>query len=80
MIEAGLTLALVGMGVVFVFLTLLVAIVSLTARILAPQTAIELTQIEAEAAEPSADKQRRIVAAISAAIALHRRRRGAAGD
>jgi sodium pump decarboxylase gamma subunit len=77
MIEAGLTLALVGMGVVFIFLILLVVIVSVTARILAPQTAIELAQIEAEAAAPAAVKQRRIVAAISAAISLHRRgRRG----
>ena len=80
MLEAGLTLALVGMGVVFVFLILLVVIVSLTARILAPQTAVELAEIQAAAEAPSAAKRRKIVAAISAAIALHRRSRGAAGD
>lgn len=75
MLQAGLTLALVGMGVVFLFLILLVVIVTLTARVLAPQTAVELAQIEAESIAPTLGKRRKIVAAISAAIALHRRAR-----
>jgi len=74
MIQAGLTLALVGMGVVYVFLILLVLLINLTSRILAAQTEAELAAIEAESAAASPGYRRRIIAAISAAIALHRAR------
>ena len=65
LLEQGLTLMLVGMGTVFVFLTLLVAATSLmsalTAR-LSPPPAAE---------SPVSDEE---VAAISAAINRHRQR------
>ena len=51
MISQGTTLALVGMGVVFIFLILLVLIVEGTSRVLAPQTARELTELEKQRAE-----------------------------
>lgn len=65
LLEQGLTLMLVGMGTVFVFLTLLVAATTLmstlTAR-LSPAPAAE---------SPVSDEE---VAAISAAINRHRQR------
>ena len=65
LLEQGLTLMLVGMGTVFVFLTLLVAATTLmsalTAR-LAPAPAAEA---------PVSDEE---VAAVSAAINRHRQR------
>jgi oxaloacetate decarboxylase gamma subunit len=79
MIQAGLMLALVGMGVVYVFLILLVLLINLTSRILADQTAAELAALEAESASASPSHRRRVIAAISAAIALHRARTGRGG-
>lgn len=76
MIQAGLMLALVGMGVVYVFLILLVITINVTSRILASQTAAELAKLEAESIAASPSYRRRLIAAISAAIALHRRRGG----
>ena len=59
----------VGMGTVFVFLCLLVMATSLMSRLV-----IHLAGAPAAEAEPQADEAEEI-AAISAAIALHRRRR-----
>ena len=57
----GLMLMLVGMGTVFVFLTLLVMAMTLMARILKPRTLVAETGVTDEE-----------VAAIAAAIAMHR--------
>ena len=57
----GLMLMLVGMGTVFVFLTLLVMAMSLMARILKNSTPMTDTGVSDEE-----------VAAITAAIAMHR--------
>jgi len=73
MIVEGLTLALVGMGVVFVFLIILVFVIQISSRILAPYTATELAEAEVAAkARPDAARSERTIAAIAAAIALHR--------
>ena len=57
----GLMLMLVGMGTVFVFLTLLVVAMSLMARILKSMTPVTESGVTDEE-----------VAAITAAIAMHR--------
>ncbi|MBN2083168.1 OadG family protein [bacterium] len=75
MVQDGLTLALVGMSVVYVFLTLLVVIISVTARILKMHTDAELAAIEADAIRRPGLSRQKIVAVISAALALHRARR-----
>lgn len=75
MIGAGLTLALVGMGVVYVFLILLVLLINFVSRILAGQTAAELAALEAESAAARRPNRRKLIAAISAAIALYRMQR-----
>jgi len=62
LLDQGLTLMLVGMGTVFVFLTMLVAGMSLMAAIVK-----RLTPIAAESA--ATDEE---VAAITAAIVRHR--------
>ena len=59
----GLTLMLVGMGTVFFFLTTLVAAMSLMAGI--------VRRLQPAAEQGPSDEE---VAAITAAIALHRRR------
>lgn len=80
----GVNLALVGMGVVFIFLAVLVALTTLMSRLLArypaPDAALETVVSEprrtgaTEDPEGARDKQR-LVAIISAAIHQHRRRR-----
>lgn len=62
LINQGLTLMLAGMGTVFVFLTILVAVMTLMASI--------VRRFEPAAGKPSAEE----LAAISAAIQRHRRR------
>lgn len=59
----GFELLVAGMGTVFVFLTVLVAAMSLMSRVL----------MRLHKAEPAADVSDEEVAAISAAIAVHRR-------
>ena len=61
LINQGVTLMLVGMGTVFVFLTLLVVMMSVTAQLIRRLT---------PAAEDSASDEE--VAAITAAITQHR--------
>ena len=64
LIDEGLRLMLVGMGTVFVFLTLLVVVTTLMSRI--------VIRIQARAiASGITDEE---VAAISAAVMLHRRK------
>ncbi len=65
MIEQGLTLMLVGMSTVFAFLTILVAATSAMSGLVRWATPPPVE------AGPTAEQ----VAAITAAIALHRRRR-----
>jgi len=61
LLDQGITLMLVGMGTVFVFLTLLVVMMTLMARV--------LQRLTPAVAEGISDEE---VAAISAAIARHR--------
>jgi len=75
MVQDGITLALIGMSVVFVFLVLLVAIVTLTARILKVHTDAELAAVEAHTIGRPGLNRQKIVAVISAALAMHRARR-----
>jgi sodium pump decarboxylase gamma subunit len=77
MILAGVKLTLLGMTVVFLFLTVLVLTVKLSFRFLSAESAREFAEIEAAAlykkrrsAEPKDDAV--LVAVISAAIAAHR--------
>jgi oxaloacetate decarboxylase gamma subunit len=63
LMDQGVTLMLVGMGTVFVFLTLLVAMMSIMAQV--------ITRLTPAAEEAVSDEE---VAAISAAIAQHRNR------
>jgi len=80
MILAGVKLTLLGMTVVFFFLTVLVLSIKLSFRFLSAGSAKELAEIEAAAL----NKKRRsavkinenavLVAVISAAIAAHRSR------
>ena len=62
LINEGLTLMLAGMGTVFVFLTVLVIVMTLMSRLIAR------FQVAADMAGPSDDE----VAAIAAAIVRHR--------
>ena len=64
LIDEGLTLMLAGMGTVFVFLTVLVVIMTLMSRL------IMRFQSPSDAAGPSDDE----VAAITAAVTQHRRK------
>ncbi len=64
----GIRLMLVGMGTVFVFLTLLVVATNLMSRLVARY----LPEPEVAVGEPGAEE----VAAIAAAIARYRRERG----
>ena len=64
LIDEGLRLMLVGMGTVFVFLTLLVVVTTLMSRI--------VIRVQAKAiASGITDEE---VAAVSAAVMLHRRK------
>ncbi len=65
MIDQGLTLMLVGMGTVFVFLTILIVATSAMSEIVRRMTPAPIDR------DPTADE----VAAITAAIAQHRRQR-----
>lgn len=64
LLNEGLTLMLAGMGTVFVFLTILVAAMTLMSRLAA----------RFEPASDSAGEDQDVVAAIAAAIDRHRRK------
>ena len=81
MIQEGLKLTLLGMGVVYAFLGLLVMVMKLSARVMRPLTEKEAAKQHSmprkhrrpRQQQETADKQR-IMAVISAAIAAHRSR------
>ncbi len=84
MITEGLKLIVLGMGTVFVFLTLLLLAIKVMARLLAPFTTTEMLELEAEQQAAAARRQqpaadtgdgRTLIAVISAAVATHRARR-----
>ena len=77
MIVQGLKLTMLGMGVVFSFLVLLLIIIHLSAKLLKPYSEKEASSVtshrpsSARAGKPP-DDNRRLTAIISAAIAAHR--------
>jgi sodium pump decarboxylase gamma subunit len=66
LLQDGLTLMVAGMGTVFAFLTSLVAAMKLMSRILAQPAGGAVTE--------QADDERARIAAIAAAIRVHRKR------
>ena len=78
LVAEGLVLMLVGMGTVFVFLTLLVLAVATMSRLLA-RLPDSVTTLESVAPRPqggNAADDRTLVAVISAAVHRHRRTAG----
>ena len=88
MVIEGLKLMILGMGVVGIFLAIMVAAISLTARLLkgaserealalagagAPQ--LSATPAQAEESAPDEEERRRLVAVMAAAVAAHRSRK-----
>ncbi len=78
MIWEGLELTLLGMGVVYAFLGLMVVVINLLARILKPVTDREqacqqpMPRTHKPGRQRETEEKRRILAVISAAIAAHR--------
>ena len=79
MILAGFKLTIIGMGIVFIFLTILVFMVKITGRILARETTKELEELRLTS-RTKLKKQKKgiayeeddiLVAVISAAISAH---------
>jgi len=71
-LEQGITLMLVGMGTVFVFLTLLVGTTLAMSGLV--QKFYPITPTAADADDEAADVESKIVAAIAAALTLHKNR------
>ncbi len=65
LIDQGVTLMIAGMGTVFLFLTLLVIITTLMSRLI---TRFQRTAVSADATDDE-------IAAITAAVTRHRRKR-----
>jgi sodium pump decarboxylase gamma subunit len=83
MIIQGLKLTVLGMGVVFCFLVLLFALISLSSKLLAPFTKKEISlanikkPVRARAGKKKgSDDTLKLTAVISAAIATHRAHTG----
>ena len=81
MIQEGLKLTLLGMGVVFAFLGLLVVVIKLLAKVLKPLTDREEASRQimphkrrGPRQQQETEDKRRVMAVISAAIAAHRSR------
>ncbi|MGI6639317.1 MAG: OadG family protein [Desulfobulbus sp.] len=88
MLGEGVKLMVLGMGVVFVFLTLLVVVIQINARLLRGVTAREMGEplnlranprtekrkqmAPSKEKEGQAEEKRRLVAVIAAAVATHR--------
>ncbi len=75
LLEEGVVLMAIGMGTVFLLLTLLVFVVRAMSRIsraLAPATGLAAP----DTPSPRSDTDEEIVSVVSAAIRMHRRRRG----
>ncbi len=80
MIVEGLKLTLLGVGVVFLFLSLLVVVIKLSSRILKPITAREEAAYNPVPAKKTVNRRaeeelQRVMAVINAAIAAHRARK-----
>jgi len=78
LLDRGLELALLGMGTVFVFLTLLVMATMIMSRII---LAFDIALVDQEleqlgSGQPSLDQDRRLVAVISAAVQQYRAEHG----
>jgi sodium pump decarboxylase gamma subunit len=79
MILAGFKLTFIGMGIVFIFLTILVCMVKITGRLLARETKKELeklnvtfrTKMKKQKKEIAHEEDEILVAVISAAISAH---------
>ncbi|MDD2464079.1 MAG: OadG family protein [Desulfobulbus sp.] len=85
MIVEGVKLTLLGVGVVYLFLSLLVVVIKLSSRILKPLTDKEEATYNAVPTKKAVnrraeDEQQRIMAVITAAIAAHRTRQAAASS
>ena len=73
LINQGLELALIGMGTVFLFLTLLIIATGLMSRAASRWAPEELARSTGPGSPPQDDEQ--VVAVISAALRQHRQRR-----
>ena len=83
MIVEGLKITLLGVGVVFLFLSLLVVVIKLASRVLKPFTAREEATYNAVPSKKPINRRadeelQRIMAVINAAIAAHRARKAVA--
>jgi len=81
MIAEGLKLTVLGMGVVYVFLALLMVLIGVSARLLKPFSDREALAAASRAsrrprASAASDKSGKIKAVIGAAVAAHRSRWG----
>lgn len=79
MIVEGVKLTLLGVGVVYLFLTLLVVVIKISSRVLKSYTEREeaaymAVPVQRTANRRAEDEQQRIMAVISAAVAAHRAR------
>ena len=77
MVLEGLTLLVIGMGIVFGFLLLLVGALNLMARLVRRFAADPPPMALAEGATSAPRDESAVVAAIAAAVALYRSRHGA---
>jgi len=79
MILVGFKLTFIGMGIVFIFLTILVSLVKITGRLLAKETTKELealrvvsrAKLKKQKKEIAHEEDEILVAVISAAISAH---------
>ncbi len=82
MIVQGLKLTLLGMGVVFSFLVLLLVLIYLSGILLRPYTRKESALIASDSGisgsrgQHLTDRSRKLTAIISAAVAMHKKRTG----
>jgi oxaloacetate decarboxylase gamma subunit len=82
MIVEGVKLTLLGVGIVYVFLSLLVVVIKLSSRVLKPLTEKEEASYQAIPAKKMVSRRaeeelQRVIAVINAAIAAHRVRKAA---
>ena len=83
MIVEGVKLTFLGIGVVYLFLSLLVVVIKLSSRVLRPWTTREEAAYQAVPVKKvgnrrAEDEQQRVLVVINAAIAAHRARKAAA--
>ncbi len=78
MVIEGLKLTVLGMGMVFIFLVLLVTFIQISSSILASATELEIKALEDKLKQPASSKkssndQSNLVAIITAAINVYRK-------